>query len=613
MYTDTKNKIKNTVELWLEDLGYKFNTNLYGQVEKMCYYSPSYRVIADVTLKNIKRHSPIINSDEAWGYTTSFVNGMKSNLISNNNYFQCVFKDGLFNPLSNKQDKHINLFDVHIFRNNDYNFLENIRVSSKEYSRIFDFIILINGFPLLMIDIVDKKNFDSFAKAFDRVEDSFDKFPMLFNFNKLILLTDGTRYRLGTLYDFPEEYIEFSDKIEDSVEGTRHSREMLEKILAPKNIIKYLKENKDIHGIQDHMKESVKEESKIVCRKDLQKSEIKIDEILNKERKIDQKNTIQKEKGLEEVDELSFLASIFNSDLNKIIDSKEFEKKLEKIEEVPDFRENKAYIEDIQKNKNIDTLETFVTANKRLVIKEIHRYIGYQTTSMEYDDMYQWGCIGLLKAVERFDLEKENEFSTYAIYWIRQSIMRGISNESLLIRVPVHTRESIEKLRVLENKSNIYFDKVDYDWISKELGESKDKIMDLISIRNSYMTNVSLDTIVGEENTTLGELIADGDYNVEEIVLDSDLKKRIEETLNTIDDRSKDILVRRFGLNGEGPMTLEEVGKLYDLTRERIRQIENKALRKLRHPNRSRKFKEYCEGYYDRENKRDIKNNRRKV
>ena len=462
---------------------------------------------------------------------------------------------------------------------------------------MFDFTILINGFPLLMIEVIDRKNFDSFEKAFDRIEEAFDKLPMFFNFNKLILLTNGIRYKLGTLYDFPEDYIEFSDGIKDVVEEARYSKKMLEKILTANNILKYLKDNKDIHQIQDYIKESVKEESEIVSRKNLQKSEIKIDEILNKARKTDQKNSIQKEKDLEEVDELSFLASIFNSDLNEIIESKEFEKKLKKIEEVPDFRENKAYIEDIQKNKNLDTLETFVKANERLVIKEVHRYIGYQTTSMDYDDMYQWGCIGLLKAMERFDLEKENEFSTYALYWIRQSIMRGINDESLLIRVPVHRWDSIEKLRDLEYKSNNYFGKVDCDWISKELGESKEKVMELINIRNSYMSNISLDTFVGaDEDTTLGELIADEDYDVEEVILDSDLKEIIEETLNTIGDRSKDILVRRFGLNGEEPMTLEEIGKIYGVTRERIRQIENKALRKLKHPSRSKKFKDYCEG-----------------
>ena len=124
MYIETKNETKNKIELWLEDLGYKFNPKLYGQVVKMSYYTPSYKVIADVTLKNINRHSLTINSDEAWQFTKRFVNEMKSNLITNNNYFQSVFKYGLFNSLSNKQDKHISLFDVHIYRNNDYNFLK---------------------------------------------------------------------------------------------------------------------------------------------------------------------------------------------------------------------------------------------------------------------------------------------------------------------------------------------------------------------------------------------------------------------------------------------------------------------------------------------------------
>ena len=121
--------------------------------------------------------------------------------------------------------------------------------------------------------------------------------------------------------------------------------------------------------------------------------------------------------------------------------------------------------------------------------------------------------------MERFDLDMENEFSTYAIHWIRQSITRGINDSSLLVRIPVHRWDSLANLRKLEYKSEIKFDRVDYDWISKESDLSKEKIMELVMIRNTFMNNVSLDIPVGvDEDTSLGEFIADEDYSVEEII-----------------------------------------------------------------------------------------------
>ena len=191
----------------------------------------------------------------------------------------------------------------------------------------------------------------------------------------------------------------------------------------------------------------------------------------------------------------------------------------------------------------------------------------------------------------------ENEFSTYATYWIRQTIMRGINDESLVIRIPVHRWDSLANLRKLEYKSEINFNKVDYDWISRELDLSKEKIIELVMIRNTFMNTVSLDIPVGVgEDTSLGEFIADEDYSVEEIILNMDLRSHLENTLDTLDGRSKDVLIKRFGLNGQKAMTLEEIGDVYNVTRERIRQIESKALRKLRHPSRSKKYKAYCEG-----------------
>ncbi|CDI50598.1 sigma-70 family RNA polymerase sigma factor [Clostridium tetani] len=592
-----KEDIKKRIELWLEDLGYSFNNKLYGQVAKMSYYRPSYKIMADTVLKSIKDHNPTMNSNEVWRYTTKFVNGMKSNLIINNSYFQSVFKNGLFHPSTNNQDDKINLFATEHNGNNEYNFLKNIWISSDKDKRKFDFIIIINGFPLVLIEVIDRNNLSSLEKSFSSLEEAFDKFPMFFNFNKLILLTDGVTYKLCTLYDFPEDYIGFRNQIEDSVGRAKYTINQLEKILSNKNILKFLKTNKNSKQIHDYIENSLMKEAEITLKKAIKSDEPVIDKILDETNNIDQKDSGQETKHLDENEELSFLANFFNPDLNKVLDSESFKKRLKQTREVPDFKENKSYIEDFQENRNMNTLETFIKANERLVLKEVNRFISYQTPSMDFDDLYQLGYIGLLKALERFDLERENEFSTYAIYWIRQSITRGINDDSLLVRIPVHRWDSLSKLRKLEYRSEIKFNRVDYDWISKELDLSKEKIMELVIIRNTFMNSTSLDIPVGiDEDTSLGEFIADEDSSVEEIILNMDLRNKLEEILDTLDDRSKDVLIKRFGLNGQEPMTLEEVGDIYDVTRERIRQIESKALRKLRHPSRTKEYKDYCEG-----------------
>ncbi|MFA5609003.1 MAG: sigma-70 family RNA polymerase sigma factor [Alcaligenes sp.] len=589
--------IKNEIELWLQSLGYSLNNELYPQIAKMSYYRPSYKIMADTVLMAIKDHNPTVDSNEAWRYTTKFVNGMKSNLIINNSYFQSVFKNGFFNPLTNKQNGKINLFDIKEDTNNKYNFLKNIWISSDRDRRKFDFILIINGFPLVLIESLENNSPSSFEKSFSSLEESFDKFPNFFNFNKFILLTDGDTYKLGSLYDFPEDYIVFRNQIEDSVERDKYSINQLERILSNKNILKFLKINKNSKQIHNYIENNLKKEAEIPLKKDARNDEFAIDKIVDPKNNINEKESGQAIEYLEEDEELTFLADFFNPDLSEVLDSEDFKKRLKQTREVPDFKENKSYIEDIQNNENMNTMETFIKANEKLVLKEVNRFVRYQTTSMDFDDMYQLGYIGLLKAVERFNLDMENEFSTYAVHWIRQSITRGINDSSLLVRIPVHRWDSLAKLRKLEYRSEIKFDRVDYDWISKESDLPKEKVMELVMIRNTFMNNVSLDIPVGiDEDTSLGEFIADEDYSVEEIITSMDLRNSLEEILNILDGRSKDVIIKRFGLNGQEPMTLEEIGEIYDVTRERIRQIESKALRKLRHPSRTKKIKVYCEG-----------------
>ena len=588
-----KEDLKNEIESWLEAIGYSFDRELYGKVAKMSFYRPSYKVMADIVLNSIKITNPDLNPNEAWSYTRNFVNGMKGNLITNNNYFQSVLRDGLYNRVNNIQDNEIHLLSSRNgFEKNSYAYLKDIRISNNRENKIFDFILLINGFPLILIKLVEKNEL-SFERDFIDLETDFEKFSMFFNFNKFILVTDGTTYKLGSIFDFPEDYLTFEADSINSSEEADYSFKQLEDILSSQNILDFLKNNKDSSQVLEY----IKNKSKII--KDIE--EVKGQDFDFKKVALDKKREFIKDEkddieAYEEDEELNFLAEIFNPDLEEVLESDDFKKRLEKVREVPDFKENKAYIEEIQNNEDMGVVETFVKANERLVLKEVSRYLRYQTTSVDFDDLYQLGYIGLLKAAKRFDLSMDNEFSTYAIYWIRQTIMRGIQDDSLVIRLPVHRWDSLSKLKRLESVSETSFNKIDYEWISEELDLSMEKLLELIIIRNTFMNNTSLDIPVGvDEDTNLGDFIAD-DYSIEDLIISSDLKNNLNELLDTLDPRSRAVIIKRFGLNGGEPMTLEEIGKEFDVTRERIRQIEAKALRKLRHPTRIKKLKDYCEG-----------------
>lgn len=588
-----KEDLKKEIESWLEAIGYSFDRELYGKVAKMSFYRPSYKVMADIVLNSIKITNPDLNPNEAWSYTRNFVNGMKGNLITNNNYFQSVLRDGLYNRVNNIQDNEIHLLSSRNgFEKNSYAYLKDIRISNNRENKIFDFILLINGFPLILIKLVEKNEL-SFERDFIDLETDFEKFSMFFNFNKFILVTDGTTYKLGSIFDFPEDYLTFEADSINSSEEADYSFKQLEDILSSQNILDFLKNNKDSSQVLEY----IKNKSKII--KDIE--EVKGQDFDFKKVALDKKREFIKDEkddieAYEEDEELNFLAEIFNPDLEEVLESDDFKKRLEKVREVPDFKENKAYIEEIQNNEDMGVVETFVKANERLVLKEVSRYLRYQTTSVDFDDLYQLGYIGLLKAAKRFDLSMDNEFSTYAIYWIRQTIMRGIQDDSLVIRLPVHRWDSLSKLKRLESVSETSFNKIDYEWISEELDLSMEKLLELIIIRNTFMNNTSLDIPVGvDEDTNLGDFISD-DYSIEDLIISSDLKNNLNELLDTLDPRSRAVIIKRFGLNGGEPMSLEEIGKEFDVTRERIRQIEAKALRKLRYPTRIKKLKDYCEG-----------------
>lgn len=248
---------------------------------------------------------------------------------------------------------------------------------------------------------------------------------------------------------------------------------------------------------------------------------------------------------------------------------------------------------------NRQAIQDLCIKNKRLVDKYVFLYQKRYGNRLDFEDLEQVGYVGLIKAAQKYDSSQGTVFSTYAVFWIRQAITREIMDNGYAIRIPVHMMERINKVISIDNslgREGLNLSER-MKIVSDELGLSYEEVKECLIIKNNYLAYASINSPIGEEEESeLGDLLpVDETEQTDEVAMQFFLREQLEEVLQTLTEREQKILILRFGLEDGRARTLEEVGQLFNVTRERIRQIEKKALRKMRHPSRSRKLKDYLD------------------
>jgi RNA polymerase primary sigma factor len=243
-------------------------------------------------------------------------------------------------------------------------------------------------------------------------------------------------------------------------------------------------------------------------------------------------------------------------------------------------------------------LEALIIKNMQLVGSRVQRYIKVYNHKLDEDDLLQCGVIGMINAVKKFDVKMETRFTTYAIWWIDQSILRNIIDYGFAIRIPVYRFQEVgDLMKVFKAYPHSSKEQI-YELLKEERGLSRDRFEELIGLLHNILSMASLNRYVGEdEDSELGDFVVDEvSSTVEEMVEEKEMKRILNDVLETITEREEKIIRLRFGLDDGKERTLEQVGNVFGVTRERIRQIEAKALRKLRHPTRSKKLRSFLYG-----------------
>lgn len=253
-----------------------------------------------------------------------------------------------------------------------------------------------------------------------------------------------------------------------------------------------------------------------------------------------------------------------------------------------------------KRSRNIDIRNKIILNNLGLIYVAARKRTNL-STCFTFDDLVQEGVIGIIKSIERFDTNRDTSFSTYAYYWIVQQMDRAIINNGYIIRLPAYMYEKINILSTVENDYLSNNHEIDVKKLCKEIDMDEDEYYQINYYKKNYYSLTSLNYIINldsdESYVELQDYIPNEDPSVEEIVFSKALEMEIEEALNTLTPKEKDVLELRFGLNGKEPSTLETIGNKYQLTRERIRQIENKALIKLNRQNPKNHLKDYLIQY----------------
>ena len=246
---------------------------------------------------------------------------------------------------------------------------------------------------------------------------------------------------------------------------------------------------------------------------------------------------------------------------------------------------------------NLQAEQDLCVKNKKLVDKYVLAYEKRYRHRLDFDDLEQAGFIGLITAAKKFDISMGYSFSTYAVWWIKQAITREIMDHGFVIRIPVHMMERISKVATIENRFSELNREERIVKVMDETGYPEEWVRECMMLKEYVLTYSSLNVTVGEDETVeLGEFLSDdGVIPIEEMVENRELRRILDDVLDTLTEKEKKVIRLRFGLEDNRQWTLEEVGKLFNVTRERIRQIESKALRKLRHPSRLHNIKSFLE------------------